>query len=245
MLLYYGASNLNNPFGFSAFFQIATMRVRFGSFHFDTSRHELSEDDRPVELPLKAFRLLEILIESAPAAITKEELYEQLWGETFVEEANLSNLVSVLRRALGDSRKEPRFIKTIHGYGYSFVGETVEERPDDQPESGDLFVLLWKQSEIVLKRGENIVGREAGSVDILIPSTGVSRRHAKITVEEDGATICDLSSKNGTFVGPDRIDTSRELRDGDEIRLGRVRLRFYREEPETKVGGDPGKNKAG
>lgn len=210
----------------SHFFLRLTMRVTFAQFLFDTSRHELLEEGKSVELPLKAFRLLEILIQSAPAAVTKEDLYQQLWGETFVEEANLSNLISVLRAALGDSRKQPRFIKTIHGYGYSFVGETTEDRKGDQPERVDLFVLLWRQTEFVLKGGENIIGRDAGAADVIIPSTGVSRRHASIMIDEEGASIFDLSSKNGTFVGSDRIESSRELEDGDEIRVGTVILTF-------------------
>lgn len=67
----------------------------------------------PRHLSGKAFELLEVLIANAPRALTKEELYQHIWGNRIVDEVNLPNLMSEVRTALGDRRKDPRFIKTI------------------------------------------------------------------------------------------------------------------------------------
>jgi pSer/pThr/pTyr-binding forkhead associated (FHA) protein len=67
----------------------------------------------------------------------------------------------------------------------------------------------------------------------------VSRQHARLTIEGEVATLEDLGSKNGTFVGDERLSSPRVLRDGDEIRLGQaVRLVYYKAEgDETKTEG--------
>jgi pSer/pThr/pTyr-binding forkhead associated (FHA) protein len=75
-----------------------------------------------------------------------------------------------------------------------------------------------------LADGEHVLGRgrEPGAID----SDTVSRRHARILVSAGEATIEDLRSKNGTFVGDELVRSARALKDRDEIRLGSVRLTF-------------------
>jgi pSer/pThr/pTyr-binding forkhead associated (FHA) protein len=78
---------------------------------------------------------------------------------------------------------------------------------------------------VPLTLGENVVGRE-GDGDIRIDSPTVSRRHARIVVSADGATLEDLGSKNGTFLRGAPVSAATALRDGDEIRVGSVALLF-------------------
>ena len=95
-------------------------RWTFGNFLLDLDTHELMRAGTPVSLSPKAFQLLGILVENRPKALSKTELQDRLWPSTFVVEKNLTNLVSEIREALGDDPMHPRFIRTVHRFGYSF-----------------------------------------------------------------------------------------------------------------------------
>src|ERR1700730_1890333 len=97
------------------------MPVHFGEFTLDESRRQLLRGRDPVHLSPKAFQLLSILIQESPRAISKSSLQERLWPDTFVTEGNLTTFVAELRSALADDRQEARFIRTLYGFGYSFV----------------------------------------------------------------------------------------------------------------------------
>jgi pSer/pThr/pTyr-binding forkhead associated (FHA) protein len=85
------------------------------------------------------------------------------------------------------------------------------------------FLLKWANGRVRLDEGAHILGRDP-DVEILLDSPGVSRRHALLTISEGSATIEDLGSKNGTFVGDQRVNGSRSLGDGDTIIVGSVKL---------------------
>ena len=84
--------------------------------------------------------------------------------------------------------------------------------------------LLKDGRRLPLKPGENILGRDDEGIQIDSPA--VSRRHARIRISGTEAVIEDLGSKNGTFVGGERVSTPVQLKDGDEIRIGSVVSRF-------------------
>src|SRR5712691_2505141 len=107
------------------------MPFTFDTFTFDAERRELLEGAQAVHLGPKAFVLLEILIDASPRALSKKELYERVWPGTFVNESNLAGLINELRSALGDRARKPRYIRTVHGFGYAFSGpiKTDERRP--------------------------------------------------------------------------------------------------------------------
>ena len=86
----------------------------------DLDTHELVRAGTPVSLSPKAFQLLGILVENHPRALSRTELQDRLWPGTFVVEKNLTNLVSEIREALGDDPAHPRFVRTVHRFGYSF-----------------------------------------------------------------------------------------------------------------------------
>jgi DNA-binding winged helix-turn-helix (wHTH) protein len=201
------------------------MRATFGEFVFDSETRELTCSGEARHLSGKAFDLLELLIANAPRALTKEVLYRHIWGERFVDEVNLPNLMCEVRAALGDSRRQKRFIKTLHGYGYAFAGPLNAGREEPSGWSGDIFALHWRRREFVLRPGENLVGR-GEDADVMIDSAAVSRRHARVVVSPDGATIEDLGSKNGTFVGDTPVTGCVSLSDGDEVRIGHLSLTF-------------------
>jgi DNA-binding winged helix-turn-helix (wHTH) protein len=195
------------------------MKVSFDGFVFDTARRELSRGGVPVSLAPKAFRLLELLVTAAPSAVNRESLYRDLWGETIVEDVNLSNLVAETRAALGDRARQSRFIKTVHRFGYRFVA------PLSAPEAtaSSPFYVEWQSEEHPLRTGDNTVGRDS-AVDIHIGLAGVSRRHALISVDGTNVVIRDLHSKNGTFVGGRAINHATNVGPGDTIGLGSVAI---------------------
>ena len=85
------------------------------------------------------------------------------------------------------------------------------------------FHVKWDTGRLTLDEGEYVLGRDP-DVEIFLNSPGVSRRHARIKVASGLATIEDLGSKNGTFVGDQPVDGSRSLGDGDIIGVGSVKL---------------------
>ena len=200
------------------------MQVRFGPFVLDSESRELLRDGHPVALSPKAFDLLSILVASRPKAISKGELQERLWPATFVVEKNLANLVSEIRDAIGDDPSNPRFIRTVPRFGYAFR-ETVHRTETGRPEGrgGVSFRITWVSGRVTLDEGEHVIGRDP-NVEIYLDAPGVSRRHALIKIAAARATIEDLGSKNGTFVGDQRVDGSRSIGDGDVITVGSVKL---------------------
>ena len=104
---------------------------RFGQFVLDPGRRTLSREDSPVSLTPKAFDVLHFLAQNPNRLVTKEELLQAVWGDTFVEEGNLTQYISHLRKALGDNGTDTRLIVTIARKGYQFTpGVTVAEAAD-------------------------------------------------------------------------------------------------------------------
>ena len=104
----------------------AKQLYEFGLFSIDAAERRLLRDGQPVPLTPKAFDLLLALVESSGRLLEKDELMQRLWPETFVEEANLSNNISLLRKALGDDTREHQYIETIPRRGYRFVAQVAE-----------------------------------------------------------------------------------------------------------------------
>ena len=96
------------------------LQVSFGDFVLDPESRELRRGREPVRLSPKALQLLEILVTNGPKALSKAELQDRLWPDTFVVEKNLANLISEIREALGEDRSDPRYIRTVPRYGYAF-----------------------------------------------------------------------------------------------------------------------------
>jgi DNA-binding winged helix-turn-helix (wHTH) protein len=202
------------------------MRDSFGDCVFDRDTRELTRGHTGVHCGPKLLTLLELLIDAAPRAITKEEIHKAIWPGTFVADATLTSLVAELRAAIGDDAKTPRLVRTIHGYGYAFIAEVqhvlAAGRP---PDRGGLFRVIVGQREIVLAPGEHVVGRSEDA-DIVVDDGGVSRHHARITIDTRGATLEDLESKNGTILDGRTIQRATPLADGSLIVIGATALRF-------------------
>src|SRR5215470_2256744 len=101
---------------------VAKDRVyEFGPFVLDTARRLLLKDSEPITLTPKTYDTLLVFLESGGRFLSKEELMGTLWPDSFVEESNLTQQISVIRKALGESRGEGRYIVTVPGRGYRFA----------------------------------------------------------------------------------------------------------------------------
>jgi Transcriptional regulatory protein, C terminal/FHA domain len=195
-----------------------------GGCTLDTDARQLYRDGEPVHLSPKAFALIEYLAAHAPRAIAKQELFDRLWPDTFVVEANLAVLIREVRAAIADQAKT--IIRTVHGHGYACAAHPAPA-PSRAPGS---HLLIREGREYLLQAGENVIGRDP-SATVLVASQSVSRRHAVIVVDDRGATIADLQSKNGTCVNGLRVDRPRALEDGSVVVFGKVEM-IYRRAPE-------------
>jgi DNA-binding winged helix-turn-helix (wHTH) protein len=200
-----------------------TGRVSFGEFVLDADTRELRRGSKSVQLSPKAYELLETLVANRPKALSKIFLQEALWPGTFVVEKNIVNLVAEIRDALGDDATHPRFLRTVHRFGYAFREQPADDVPQSGPEAR--FRIIWVNGRAGLGQGDHVLGRDP-DLRIFLDEPGVSRRHAVIRIAGDQATLEDLGSKNGTFIEDQRLDAPRLLADGDVIRIGSVALTF-------------------
>src|SRR5215471_2007346 len=96
------------------------MRIQFGEHTFDGVRREVRRGAEEIHLSPKGFELLRLLIDARPRALSKDELIDRLWPDAFVSEASLAGLVTEIRRAVREDAREPRHVRTVHGFGYAF-----------------------------------------------------------------------------------------------------------------------------
>lgn len=219
------------------------MRLRFGDCLFDSDTRQLFVRDEKVHLQPKAFQFLELLLQSRPKALSKTSIHEHLWPGTFVSDGTMTSLLAEVREAIGDDAHEPKFIRTVHRFGYAFSGE-AQEISDKRPSTAghkSAHWIVWGRQCIPIEAGESIIGRDPGAA-VFIDDKSVSRRHARIIVAAQGAMLEDLDSKNGTFLKDSKVDSPVALSDGDKLKVGSVALevRIFPtpESTETAAGTD-------
>ena len=214
------------------------MRYIFGDCLLDTASRGFLRRGAEVHLSPKAYELLHLLIEQRPRVLSKAELMQGLWPDTFVVEGNLPVLVAELRNAIGSRTLAATVIKTHHGIGYSFG---VEARESNSRPLASVFgprVLLKIGRRLhQLGAGDNEVGRDP-ACDVCINDASVSRGHARITLDGLVATVIDHDSKNGTKVNGKLIKMPVKLQHGDELIFGGISAQFQieRRESDSTVG---------
>ena len=135
------------------------MRVAFGEFVLDTAMRQLFRSGTRVHLEPKALELLELLVARRPEAVSKSEIQRALWPDTFVSESSLTGLVAQVRKALADDRRQERFLRTVHGFGYAFIGEVAAGGGAEPAASAR---LIWEDAVFLLQPGDNVLGRVGG-----------------------------------------------------------------------------------
>lgn len=199
--------------------------LHFGEFCLDVRTRELRKKGAPVHISPKAFELLAYLLEQRPRAVPKDELLDRIWPNTFISEATLTSVIAEIREVLTDRARQPRFVRTVHRFGYAFCGAVRYQPVAPESVSPSPCFLLGETGELTLSEGENVIGRE-GRDTIALNAATVSRRHARIVVTGDEATVEDLGSKNGTFLRGERLTAAARISDGDRLLIGAVPLVF-------------------
>ena len=162
----------------------------FDSFRVDVNERLLFKDNREVSLTPKVFDTLLVLLENSSHVMTKKELMQQVWPDSFVEENNLAQNISILRKALGKTHEGEPYIQTVPKRGYRFVGvvratggeeesvivrertraRIVVERDDEDLAARVIDVLpaevTHKQLEPALKRPPETMYARSGDVNI-------------------------------------------------------------------------------
>ncbi len=131
----------------------------FGSFRLDVTERVLLRDGEPVALTPKSFDTLLVLVQNSGHVLERDELMEMVWPDAIVEENNLRQSISALRKALGDSPNTPQYIETIPRRGYRFVA-SVRELWD---ESDDLIVVERVRSRVLIEEEEEVDEEQPGS----------------------------------------------------------------------------------
>jgi TolB-like protein/DNA-binding winged helix-turn-helix (wHTH) protein/Tfp pilus assembly protein PilF len=108
----------------------------FGSFRLNPAERLLLREQAQVQLPPKAFDALVVLVENRGRLLGKDELLRMVWPDTFVEESNLAQHVSILRKALRDGESGLQYIETVPRHGYRFVADVREFRGNDVDTNG-------------------------------------------------------------------------------------------------------------
>jgi DNA-binding winged helix-turn-helix (wHTH) protein len=213
--------------------------ARFGPFTLDPATRQLLRDGAAVHLTPKAFDLLILLVGEAPRVLAKADVHERLWPGTFVSDATLTGLVKELRRALDDRDPAAPIVRTSHGVGYAFAA-SIDRGSAAAPATPQIWHWIDVNGRrIRLLEGENVIGRDPAA-RVWLDVASVSRRHARIVVDDGAALLEDLGSKNRTTLGSTAVVDGVRLSDGDEIHVGPIRLLYRRSRSgmstETQVG---------
>ncbi len=195
---------------------------RFGEFELDDDAFALRRSGRSLKLEKVPMEVLVLLVRHAGRLVTRSEIQAAVWGpEVFVDQdAAINTAIRKIRRALDDDAGHPRFVETIVGKGYRFVG-LDEGEPPQLP----TYLVTRGKRQFVLSAGENLLGRDPHAA-VYVDHPSVSRRHARISIASARAVLEDLESRNGTFLEGRPLDAPAQLHHGAIIGLGPITLTF-------------------
>src|SRR5687768_4628638 len=103
---------------------------RFGGFRLNAAERLLFAGERSIQLPPKAFDTLLMLVDNHGRVLSKDRMLSEIWEGSFVEENNLAQNISLLRKTLGEN-PDQKFIETVPKFGYRFVAPVTEDEPGD------------------------------------------------------------------------------------------------------------------
>jgi DNA-binding winged helix-turn-helix (wHTH) protein len=201
-------------------------RFRFGDFELDVAAFTLRREGTPVRLERIPMEVLVQLVEHAGTLVARDSIHAALWGSgVFLDrDAAINTAMRKIRKALGEDGDRLRFVETVVGKGYRFVGPIVRETMDAEREVAN-YRLTRGTHAFALQNGDNLIGRDP-DVHVFLDHPSVSRRHARISITAGRVTLEDLKSRNGTCVDGRGIISPTELHDGMIIGVGPITLTF-------------------
>ncbi len=143
----------------------------FGRFRLDTRKRVLWFDDQPVNIPLKEIELLCVLTDHSGQVITKDEILEKVWADSYVEESNLTRHIYLLRKIFRECGEKEDLIQTVPRRGYRFTGKLREAANED------LVIERHTRSQTLIEfPGEDALQQEAGPFTLPEPKkSGIGR----------------------------------------------------------------------
>ena len=219
----------------------------FGPFRVDSEKELLLRDDEAVAIAPKAFQVLLVLVRHSKEVVSKDDLLKAIWPDTFVEEANLSRNIFLLRKALGESPQDHQYIVTVPGRGYRFA-EDVQLVPNRE-----LDIVAASHAKVQMEVEETSHWRKVTVAALLMAIAGVGgllllRRHPSVPPVPlntgDSVLVADFTNYTGDPV------FDHALRQGLEVQLqqspylklvsrDRIQqaLRLMGQPPDTQVSG--------
>jgi DNA-binding winged helix-turn-helix (wHTH) protein/Tfp pilus assembly protein PilF len=167
----------------------------FDDFRVDAGRRLLlGRDGRPLPLTPKAFDTLIYLIQNSDVVLGKETLMRAIWGDTVVEENNLNQCISALRRVLGEKRAEHRYIVTVPGRGYRFVAPVKKHKPPAMASSAEpiasIAVLPFqplirnnRDESLEMGMADTLIARLSGIRDLVVRPMSSVRKYADLKLD--------------------------------------------------------------
>jgi DNA-binding winged helix-turn-helix (wHTH) protein len=200
-----------------------------GELLVDLARHEVRLGDAILKLETHPMDLLILLMERDGELVTRGDIARRLWpiGTHVAVDEGINTAVRKLRKTLADDPRRPRYIATVVGKGYRFLPVVERRGVESVVQSPAMGRIAWGERSVTLTEGDNVIGRDAAAA-VCIASHTVSRRHAVVHVDANGAVLEDLRSKNGTKVNGVSVTAPVVLRDGDRIDIGGVRVAFVK-----------------
>jgi Tol biopolymer transport system component/DNA-binding winged helix-turn-helix (wHTH) protein len=202
---------------------------RFGDYQLAAAERVLRRNGEIVPLPLKSLEVLLVLVEQHGRVVSKEELMEQVWPDSHVEEANLARHIYTLRRALGESSKEAggenQYIRTVSGRGYRFVMDVQSE--SFTAGEGDERLIVEKdeapaqprRSAVQLVYRTLIAMLALGAIVLLAVRIIGERRVVELSPEREIIRLPNSGDLRDAVVSPDRKYFAKILKNKDQHSL--------------------------
>src|SRR5262249_46255465 len=171
----------------------------FGPFRVDADKELLQRGDEIIPLAPKAFQILLVLMRHGKELVTKDDLLKTVWPDTFVEEANLSRNIFLLRKALGESPQDHQYIVTVPGRGYRFAEEVRLAG------ANELSVVAASHSRIQIQVEEcgsrrGIAGTAILSIAVIAVGVRFWLHRAPVLTDKDTIVLADFANSTGDAV---------------------------------------------
>ena len=168
----------------------------FGPFRVDTEKELLLRGQETVPLTPKTFQILLVLMRHSKEVVTKDELMKMIWPDTFVEEANLSRNIFLLRKALGESPQDHQYVVTVPGRGYRFA-EDVRLVADQEL---SIVAASHTKVQVEVKETKPWPWIAVAAVVLIGIFMGVFRlllRKSPMLTDKDTVVLADFSNSTG------------------------------------------------
>jgi len=176
----------------------------FGPFRLDPDKELLVRGSESVPLTPKTFQILLVLMRHSKEVVSKDDLMKTVWPDTFVEEANLSRNIFLLRKALGETPQDRQYIITVPGRGYRFA-EDVQLVPEQEL---SIVAASHSRVEVQVKETKPWGWITVAALVLIVVAVGALRlvfRPSPVLTEKDMVVLADFTNTTGDPVFDDTL----------------------------------------